>query len=508
MRILAGVTRAAGPWRDMRILAVVAIAGLVAGGCSLESDTRPNLLLITVDSLRADRLGCYGGKPGVGARICALQDDGIRYVWAFATAPSSAPAVASILTARYPSGHGVHGDPATFLRSSYATLAEELRAAGYLTAAVVSSPELNRSRNLQQGFAHFDDGMSKTRGDGQFTRDANETTDAAIAWARSNSGPWFLWVHYRDLHGPLRAGESLLAAIRSIAPAGTLDGALDRELPILADESGSGGIPRSLAVEGLSRRSQYETLYDAVLRRIDGEIHRLLEELQTADAPLAVLLAGDHGVAFGEDNHYLAHGHSVGLEQIRIPLLWRPPLRPTAGEAGVEPSPRPSLPRGQRVLEPVSTLDAAPTLLAAAGLEAPESFRGSPLPRNESQALADRVHSLFAEHPRQIALISGRHYYARDRRAPVFVATEEEEAGEPLLEATLLVGAEARVAELWAHPGGDERDLEIRRGIRSEQLPAYEPARPTGIAPHLEPLVADFLATTKATSPAQSPPSE
>ena len=94
-------------------------------GCSVpEPVPGPNLLLITVDTLRADRLGCYGGDPAVGTAICSLSDPGERYVWALSPAPSTAPAIASILTSRYPSFHGVTQFAVTTLPEPAETLVE------------------------------------------------------------------------------------------------------------------------------------------------------------------------------------------------------------------------------------------------------------------------------------------------------------------------------------------------------------------------------------------------
>jgi len=485
-----------GSWGEMFALALAVAAACAALGCDNGSQrsTQPNLLLVTVDSLRADRLGCYGGTPGVGARICALGDDGIRYAWAFATASTSAPAVATILTSRYPSEHGVRAAPASFLRSNTITLAEELRAAGYLTTAVVSSPELNRSRNLHQGFAHFDDRMSETRGTGHLTRQAAETTDAALASVRGTERPWFLWVHYRDLHGPYASPADGPTAWPS-APGRSFDQASDRELPILDDESGRGGIPRSQAIDGLSRRSHYEAVYDEVLRRVDREIGRLLDELQARDDPFGVLLTADHGLAFGEDDRYLVHGHSLGLEQIRVPLLWQPPRFSKAGGQASSESPErlSSLPPRQ-IFQPVSTLAVAPTLLAAGDVPASEAFAGRRLPSKASEAPSDRIEPLFAEHPRRIALVSGSHYYARDREASLIVVTNGGD-GEPLLDEGALARADARIAELWGHSGAEESEVSARRRAASQRLPSYEAARPAGIAPYLEPLVADFIAS-------------
>jgi hypothetical protein len=440
LRALAA--RANSPSRDKDLLAVAAtLAALALACCGCDGSAHPNLLLVTVDSLRADRLECYGGESGVGARICDLGDVSTRYSWAFATASSSAPAVASILTSRYPSDHGVRANPASFLRSSATSLAEPLRAAGYLTTAVVSSPELSRSRNLHQGFARFDDDMSRIEGTEQTTRKAAETTEAALAWLRTAESPWFLWVHYRDLNG-----------------------AYD------------------------------EVAYDGVLREIDHEIGRLIDGLEAEVSRLGVLLTADRGTAFGEEGRDLVHRHPLGLEQIRVPLLWRPPRYSDARKMADESGAVRSALAARSVTEPVSTLAVAPTLLAAAGVQAPEAFHGRPLRAIASEAESDRIEPLFAEHPLRIALVSGSHYYSRDRAATLIIAADEEE-GEPLLDLGALARADARVAELWVpRAEGDASDQDASRRASSQQLPPTESARPTGIAPYLEPLVADFLA--------------
>jgi len=129
------------------LVAGICAALALASGCDDanflgEAPTRPNLLLITVDTLRADRLECYGGEPAVGAFLCGLAHAGTRFEWALSTAPYTAPSVASILTGQYPSVHGVTQTANSYLRAEADTLAEQLQDAGYQTAAFVSNPIL------------------------------------------------------------------------------------------------------------------------------------------------------------------------------------------------------------------------------------------------------------------------------------------------------------------------------------------------------------------------------
>lgn len=444
-------------------------AGLLAPGCGGDPAERPpSLLLVTIDSLRADALACYGGEPGVGRRICSLADQGTRYVWAFSTASSSAPAVASILTSRYPGEHGVDASAASFLADDHETLAEALAREGYATAAFVASPELNRSRNLQQGFEVYDDQTRRPGPSVLPTRPATETTDAALAWlaglteqvrgdGQQARRPWLLWVHYREPHGPYlqdREAEDTSEATQPSVP----DGPGER-LHVLPTPAGRGGIPSYQALPGLFTRESYEARYRGAIRTVDTQIGRLLDAVASLDEAVGIAVTADHGEAFGEDRYYLSHGHSVTLDQIRVPLLWRPPS--------------PSAPEHMSVV--VSTLDVMPTFLRAAGLGRPESLAGWVLPSAQDPPGAPELaRAVFALHPAQVAVVSGSNFYVRLREPIQAVA--------PGVTVEYLRATAARTARL-------EPDLD-----RAGRLPPLEPARPTGITPLLEPRVAEFLA--------------
>jgi arylsulfatase A-like enzyme len=437
------------------LAAACAGLSLLAAGCGgSASDSGaaqpPNLLLITVDTLRADRLVCYGGEPGVGEFLCSLADRGTRFEWAFATAPYTAPSIASVLTGLYPSAHGVRQSATTYLRDDFVTLPELLRAAGYRTAAFISNPVLERSHQFDQGFGVFDQKMLREERNrpGVVERVAQDTTDAALAWAQAAATPpWFVWVHFQDPHGPYEPPD---ATTERDEESGT-------RLPVLEnDQSGLGGIPSYQALPGLFTREAYERRYADEIRYLDRHVKRLVEGLDALGDPPAVLLTADHGEAFGEDGYYFAHGHSVGLDQIRVPLLWRP------AEPGA-----PAVARGA-----VSLLDVAPTLLQIAGLEAPEAWPGRPLPLaggRTPEGAPDRA--IFAENGRRAAVIVGDGYFARDSRAVV-------------------------EGEIDPYSGGPVELLPARtaRLSASGALPAYEPAEGNALAAALEPSLARFLA--------------
>lgn len=357
-------------------------------------------MLVTVDTLRPDRLACYGGKPDVGPNLCALGEDGVRYAWAFSTASHTVPSVISILTSREPHEHGVtQRGFRRQLDSKFETIAEELAAAGWSTAAFVANPILRRSNAaigssepwIDRGFGIYDDAMKRSQAVRRevHEREATELTDAALAWVKTAPEPWFLWVHYQDPHGPYWPPG---AATPRDEPG-------EAALPVLKDESGSGGIPAYQALGDARALATYARRYDEEIRYLDANLARLVAGVD-AIGPAGILLTADHGEALGEDDYFFAHGHSLGIDQIRVPMLWRP-----ANGA-----------RAAVVATPVSTLDVMPTLLAAAGIEIPTGLAGRALPESSAAApAADPARVLFAEHRLRIASISPGLYYARDR---------------------------------------------------------------------------------------------
>ena len=446
-------------------------SGLLAlgssGGCADPGPIRPNLLLVTVDSLRADALHCYGGDASVGLQMCAIGDRGARYIWAFSASSDSASAIASLLSSTYPSHHEVDSSAASFLPEAVDTLPEQLRRAGYATAAFIGSPELNRSRNLQQGFDRYEDRLAERNASGLSERRAGDLTEAAIRWIQDGPTPWFVWIHYRDPHGPYDAPAAGRIAGPSAGERRSESGLRSRRaerLRVLSTPTGRGGIPGYQAIPGLFTREAYELRYRAEIRYVDGQLARLLAVVDASETPTGVLVTADHGEAFGEDAYFFMHGQSVGLEQIRIPLLWYPP-------DGTQ-SPASSA--------PVSSLDVAPSLLRAAGLPAPESFDGRPLPTADDPSQARGMpRAIFAEGPRQLAVVSGGVYYARDRNHDRPLA-----AGS--LGAEALARVSARVARF------DEPTAASGR----ERLPRYEAAEPSGVSSVMEPLLAEFLSGT------------
>ncbi len=279
------------------------------------------MLLVTLDTTRADALGAYGGGTATPV-LDALARRGLRYARAVTAAPLTLPAHASLLTGLAPPQHGLRDNGAGALPAGIPSVAEAFAAAGYETAAFVASRVLDRRFGLDRGFAHYDDAMVAERvGEyGYPERDAQAVTDAVVAWlaGRPGDGPLFLWVHYYDPHAPYAAAQT--------------------------------------PTEDSTRAR-----YDDEVAFVDAQLGRLLAALpQTAEATLVAVVA-DHGESLGEHGER-THGVFLYRAVLEVPLL-------LAG---------PAVPAGRVVEEAVETRRLPATLVALAGLDA-HSW-GEPLP--------------------------------------------------------------------------------------------------------------------------------
>jgi arylsulfatase A-like enzyme len=325
-------------------LALALVIGVVACGPAKP----PSVVLISVDTLRADALSAYGGRVGTPA-FDRLAAQGVLFEHAFAPTPATAPSHATLFTGQEVQRHGVLRNGES-LPETATTLAEVFREHGYQTAGFVSSFVLDPRFGWGQGFGHFDAALPEggaTMGKqkpypgafwaaqrfGGFDRRATSTTSAAISWLAKTPEPFFLFVHYFDPHAPYVPPG--IFADRSAAVRFPLDG-----------RSVEGVAPEKL--EHLVRQYHGEVLY------VDDALAALLDavERRTQDKALVVLTA-DHGEALGQ-HRWLEHATNLYDEQIHVPLLVRWP-----GE----------VPAGRRIATPVGLVDVAPTVLALAGIE-------------------------------------------------------------------------------------------------------------------------------------------
>ena len=326
-----------------------------------------NLILVSIDTLRPDRLGCYGNPRPTSPAIDRVARKGIVFDDASAPAPWTKPSHASLFTGRYPSAHGA-STMSSELRGDVPHLAAWLAGRGFETLAVVNSMLL-KQHGLERGFARLDY-VPYVQGE----RRSSPVTEHALAriGERDPSKRLFLFVHYMDVHsdyGSLPRYESMFV----------------RPYEGFADGTTQQLYRHALGRFELGQRdvAHLLDLYDASIRQLDDQLDRLLRLLDEtgmlAESLLVVL--SDHGEEFLEHGGVL-HGQSQFQEVVRIPLvLWAP-----------------GLPHGVRIDEPVSLLDVLPTCLALLGLPAPQPLDGvdlRPLWSSPAGPLAPRL--LFYE---------------------------------------------------------------------------------------------------------------
>ena len=400
---------APGPFRAG---SVVPLAGLLAvllalAGCgdgATPQAPRPHVLLISIDTLRADHVGSYGYRLPTTPAIDALAARGTRFADMTVTTPKTWPAVASLLTGTVPRTHGVRLQNRVLPAEGDAALpviAELLRAEGYRTAGIVTNYNLLANFGYGRGFDHYveaweeawdemhkgkplpDDplerlkqlfGSAKMRALFQRT-DAKLVTDRALDWLEQDptgEQPFFLWLHYMDPHGPYDPPPSHATLFEGEYPVEEVPYA-ELKGPHLTYEKGADG--KSAPVTDLGF---YKARYDREIRSLDDQLARLFDALEQrglADDTLVVLTA-DHGEALGSHDYYFEHGLQPYEECARVPFIVAWPQ---------------VLPTGQVVEQPVSLLDVAPTLLELAGVAPPESMEGvslAPFVRGEPDARA------------------------------------------------------------------------------------------------------------------------
>jgi len=323
----------------------------------LAADARPdrdlNVLLVVVDALRPDHLGCYGYRRSTSPHIDRLAHEGTRFEEAIAPAPTTAASSASTMTATYPCRHEVFGKLGT-MAAGLTTLAQALRDNGYATTAFVSNSVLDPRvclRGIERGFDVYDVRMTHTELNrtGVKERLAGETTRDAKAWLQRNGRQkFFLWLHYIDPHGPYLPPEPQYRT--AFAPP---SGRRGRALPVSRDNVGvTNAIPQYQRLPGHTEVEYYVSQYDGEIAYTDHYIGELLSELERLrlSRRTLVVLTADHGELLGEHGRYFLHGETVLDAVIKVPLIVRGP----------------GVPSGQVVGQQVSTLDVMPTILAAA----------------------------------------------------------------------------------------------------------------------------------------------
>lgn len=284
-----------------------------------------NVLIVTIDTLRGDALGSYGGRAAT-PNLDRLAAGGARCTFAHAHAVLTLPSHTSLLTGRYPYEHGIRDNAGFRVRTGEVTLAGRLKSLGFATGAFVSAYPLDQRYGLNTGFDVYDDRFSETGTTTEIAvpeRRADVAVASAVDWIGRQSGKWFGWVHVFDPHAPYAPPAEWQAKYPSDAYAGEV-------------------------------------------AWTDFALGPLLERLEREARPTLVIVTADHGEGLGEHGE-LTHGIFAYESTLHVPLI----------VAEVAPGGTPG--HGVVVTSPVRHIDVVPTLLAALGAEVPSDLPGSSL---------------------------------------------------------------------------------------------------------------------------------
>ncbi len=284
--------------------------------------TKYNILLITIDTLRADKLSCYGSQSPQTPHIDQLAEKGVLFSRAFANTSTTLPSHTNILSGTTPNYHGVHENLNFIVSEKLLTLAEHLKNNGYATGAFVGAYPLDSRFGLSQGFDVYDDKYSRVHSVNlaSLERNAEEVIKSALTWLNGRKSPWFLWIHCWDPHTPYEPPEPF--------------------------------------------KTQYkEHPYDGEVAYVDSALGKLfdhMEENSLYDSTL-IIFTGDHGESLGQHGEK-THGYFAYNSSTRIPLII---VLPEAIPSHVE--------------QYVSHIDIFPTVCDVLGIEKPTYLQGTSL---------------------------------------------------------------------------------------------------------------------------------
>jgi arylsulfatase A-like enzyme/Tfp pilus assembly protein PilF len=309
--------------RGLAVALAISVIGFLLI-CFCWPSHRVNVILVTLDTTRADHLGCYRYQRARTPAMDALANDGVLFERAYAPAPVTLPSHASMLTGLYPPEHGLHTNGRGRLGNTFPVLAEVLRSGHYETGAFIASFVLNSKFGLERGFQHYDDQFAEggaAEDPVHQRRDGQIVMDHALAWLKERTGkPYFCWIHLYDAHG-------------------------------FYDSR-----PKVFGTEFT------ENPYDAGIAYLDLQIQRLREFLKTEKLAgrTLIVIVGDHGEDLMEHEE-AQHGNQLYDTTLRVPLIF---------------SGSPAVKSIARVSDPVSLVDLMPTILECVNVPQPARMTG------------------------------------------------------------------------------------------------------------------------------------
>ena len=337
--------------RALRAAAAALLAAASLAGC--RGAKRPDIVLVSIDTLRADHLGCYGEKLPTSPNLDALSADSVLFRDVEAQAPSTLASHASLFTSELPAHHGASFARLQALPASAVTLAEVLAGAGYRTVGLTAGGQLDPLFGIGQGFETYR-AKAERHKPGAFSR----TVAAGLAALdAADRRPLFLFLHTYETHHPYTPAPGIL---HRLDPG--YHGAVGDGVTVAFLEQVNSGKIRLDAADV----RHVERAYAAEIVSADRGIGRLIEGLRSRHRyrDTLIVVTSDHGEEFDEHGTLGWHSHTLYEELLRVPLIVHLP----GGEAA-----------GSEVTLPVRSIDIAPTVLELAGIPPPETFDGRSL---------------------------------------------------------------------------------------------------------------------------------
>ena len=328
-----------------------------------ELEHLPSVVLISIDTLRADHLEVYGYPRPTSPFLASLAEECVVFDNVISPCPSTGPSFASIMTGLGRERHGLIKNQAVLPEDVF-TMAEYLRGLGYTTIGVNAHPLLvTGTPGFDQGFDVYFMPDEVPR-EGPMSFDGSSLPDAVDRVLRKRGRkPLFLWVHFVEPHGPYNPPEEYLA----LFPAETYRSPGSSELPVSESNYGFGMIPHYQTLgPAKATVEEYIAAYDAEIRYVDDHVRRLVGVLERHRVwqESLVLMTADHGESLGEHDYYFQHGYHLYEGSVRVPLLIRAPRL---------------FPPGTRVGQTVSLLDLFPTVAEYVGADPGVDFDGESL---------------------------------------------------------------------------------------------------------------------------------
>jgi len=302
---------------------------------------RPNIILITMDALRADHLGCYGYPRNTSPNIDKFAKEATVFLNCFSTGSETPSSFVGLFTGRYLGLRGGYLLLANILDKKFTTLAEYCKDMGYFTAAFVTSPLLKIRKGFGQGFDYYyylENGNIK-----EINKNLSE-----FLGSYKRRKPFFIWIHCMESHVPYSSDEEYFKIFRNDNLYRKNDKILDLNGNVVYKPFKSRGyIPQAAFSEGRYNLNYYIASYDAAIRYADFYIGELLKEIK--DDNTMILLTADHGESLGEHNVYFHHGENIYDEVLRVPLI----IKDNGYFKG-----------GARISTAISSVDIVPTILS------------------------------------------------------------------------------------------------------------------------------------------------